>query len=68
MLWALQSNEQKGLVQVGRTAFCTSTPNLAPNEALGVILRYADLHPEKKGELFLLFAINALRDAWPCKK
>ncbi len=67
MFYALKGYADRGLVQVGRTAFCTDTPVVTPVEAIRVVLRYAELHPEKKDGLFFVLAMNAMGDAWPCK-
>jgi len=36
-------------------------------QAKAAVLQYAELHPEQTKGSFILLAIFALRDAWPCK-
>jgi hypothetical protein len=68
MLYTLKGYSDRDLVQIGGTTFCTTTPVLSPVEGIRVVLKYADLHPENKGDLFFVLVMNAMRDAFPCKK
>jgi Rap1a immunity proteins len=52
-----------------RTSFVICVPsNVAKGQVLQAILRYVEARPQRVQEEFGPLAIEALRDAWPCKK
>ena len=42
--------------------------NVTQGQILQVILRYVEARPQRMYEEYGPLAIEALRDAWPCKK
>jgi hypothetical protein len=43
-------------------------PQVTNGQAVQVVIQYIDAQPARLHENFTLLAIEALREAWPCKK
>jgi Ssp1 endopeptidase immunity protein Rap1a len=41
-------------------------PTSTPEQAIRIIMRFIDAHPERTHELFYVLAVQALMEAWPC--
>jgi Rap1a immunity proteins len=56
------------------TAVVSTNPDVcAPGgwntgQAVAVVVRFLDMHPERRHESFFALALEALSRAWPCKK
>jgi hypothetical protein len=37
-------------------------------QAVGVVVRYIDQRPERMHEKFMTLALEALQQAWPCRR
>jgi hypothetical protein len=49
-------------------ALCIDIPDAVTNEqAVRVVVKYGEAHPERTRNSFTLFAVIALIDTWPCK-
>jgi hypothetical protein len=49
--------------------FCTVIPDTVTQEqAVRVVVRYGDIHPQETHKSFQTVAMTALHEAWPCKK
>ena len=47
---------------------CVDVPsNLSPDQAVRVVVRYGELHPEETHMPFMVLATKAFEQAWPCK-
>jgi hypothetical protein len=62
----LEKARQEGKVAV---QYCFDMPgDVSPDQAIKVIIKYADLHPERLHYSFVHVALTALHETWPCKK
>ena len=51
-----------------RSMLCIDAPDeVMVNQAVGVVVAYIDARPARMHENFALLALEALREAWPCK-
>ena len=56
------------------SAVALTSPYVCPpsgwitGQAVAVVLRFLDMHPERRNESFFALALEALGRAWPCKK
>jgi len=55
-------------MQVDRKLFCAEIPHgVTSGQAVAVVVRYGETHPEQAHVTFIALALTALREAWPCK-
>jgi len=48
---------------------CAAVPEELPiEEAMKVVVRYGETHPREAPLPFTVLVLDALHDAWPCKK
>jgi hypothetical protein len=48
---------------------CADFPEgVRPEQIMGVVLRYGDMHPEETRRSFMSFVVLALSAAWPCEE
>jgi Rap1a immunity proteins len=50
-----------------KSAFFCAPEGSTIQQSMQVIVTYIDKHPERMDEPFVLLAISALQEAWPCK-
>jgi hypothetical protein len=50
-----------------KSAFFCAPEESTIQQSMQVIVTYIDKHPERIDEPFVLLAISALQEAWPCK-
>jgi Rap1a immunity proteins len=68
MFGALKYADDKGWMRVDRNLFCVDYPDgVTSEQELKVVVRYGKVHPEETHQSFTLFAMHAIRKAWPCK-
>jgi hypothetical protein len=56
------------LIAVGIPLGICEPPHATNEQAIRVVVQYIDARPARLYEDFLLLAIEALRNAWPCQK
>src|SRR5262245_28168327 len=62
----LEEARQQGKVAA---TYCFDMPDgVSPEQAIKVIIKYADLYPEQLHYSFVRIALTALHEAWPCKE
>jgi Rap1a immunity proteins len=68
MLGLMRAAERHGDAKLS-PSFCADIPGpVTRGQLVNVILRHAEVHPEDTHEDFWVFALEALHDAWPCKR
>jgi hypothetical protein len=56
------------------SAVALTNPSVCPpngwvtGQAVAAVVRFLDMHPERRHESFFTLALEALMGAWPCKK
>jgi hypothetical protein len=56
-----------GIVETTIDALCADIPpGVEKEQAMRVVVRYADQHPNQIRRSLLLLAVDALHEAWPC--
>jgi hypothetical protein len=59
---------QNSDVGAGQAWRCVSTPHDVTNlQRVRIVVRYIEARPQRMHELFPSLALEALRDAWPCR-
>jgi hypothetical protein len=68
MFGALKDAQMAGSVKLD-DFFCTAIPDRVTNKQLvNVVVKFGEEHPNVTHEPFVVFAMAAIRAAWPCKK
>jgi hypothetical protein len=56
-----------GFIYTGRSIGVCAPESATLEQALRVVVQYLDQHPARTNENFKRLAIEAMREAWPCK-
>lgn len=51
----------------GTTGVCIPAGEVTVNQQVRVVVAYIDARPNRLHEDFRILALEALKDAWPCK-
>jgi hypothetical protein len=63
----LLTMRKDGIVETTIDALCAEIPpGVKKEQAMRVVVRYADQHPNQIRRSLLLLAVDALHEAWPC--
>jgi len=58
-----------GALQGRLPVLCLDVPNgVTTGQVTKVVVRYGELHPDQTHKRFWSFVLDAVHDAWPCKK